>query len=130
VSKNTSNKNTSKNEAELALDVVKPKATELQGGDYLITGCDGEQTYLWIARAPKRSKRFKVTEVYPGVAVKRTRLRDADGAEDIELEAVKGYETIEGVVEDLTEILLDGVDEAEVEEEEGEDPSSQTVAQA
>ena len=46
--------------------------------DWLITGCDGDQVYIYLAvKKTKRSKTFTVTEVYPGLLKKRTALREA-----------------------------------------------------
>jgi hypothetical protein len=106
------------------LEACPPQAIKFDGEDaWHITGCDGEQVYMWIAyRKRKSSKRYTIAEVFPGMLKPDTALRDAESAEDLVLEPegkFKGTEQIGDVLEDLEALLYEGVeefDEAEAEE--------------
>jgi hypothetical protein len=98
---------------EAPLEAFAPQARRIDGTrDWYITGSDGEQFYLWLAtkRTPK-TKRFTVTEVYPGVRKKSTHLRDVQTPEDLILEASKssGDEMIGAVLEEIEAMLFEDI---------------------
>jgi hypothetical protein len=100
-------KRKSKAEATSPLEAFPPMAVKLQGDDWQITGCDGEQVYVWTAiKKTKRSKTFTVTEVYPGLQKKRTDLRDASEAADLVLDSK--CSKLDDIIEDLEETLFEG----------------------
>lgn len=86
------------------LEAVEPGATRIQGDDWLITACDGEQTYIYLASKAKGRKNFKVTELYPGLTKKRTAVREAD--KPIDLLLVGKHQHISDVIEDISETLF------------------------
>jgi hypothetical protein len=95
------------------LEAYAPNAAKIDGtGDWLIRACDGEQEYVWLATKRKGAKRFKLTEVYPGLSKKRTHLRDAKVAEDLVLTC--DSTEIGDVIEDLDEVVFE---DFEVDEE-------------
>lgn len=89
------------------LEAYAPQALMLQGEDFLIRGCDGDQEYVWVAHW--RGKTYTITEVYPGLLKKRTTLRDADEPDDLKLEG--RFKDLPEALEELTEILMEGFDD-------------------
>lgn len=92
-------------EGESPFEAFKPEIIELQGDDALIRACDGEQTYLWLVTRAKGAKTFKVCEVYPGLAKKKTELRDATDDEDLVFTG--RYKTIDEAREALNAALFE-----------------------
>jgi len=90
--------------AESPHEAYEPRVSAL-GADFIIAACDGEQHYVWLASKGKR-KTFQVKEVYPGLAKKRTALRDATEAADLVLTGT--YATLEDVQTALAEVLFEG----------------------
>ena len=88
------------------LEAYKPNAARIQEGkdDWMITTCDGEQTYVYLATKGPKAKRFKVTEVYPGMAKKRTAIRDVKEPKDLLL--LGKHENISDVIEDIADALF------------------------
>ena len=115
-----SNARAKKQEAqESPFEASPPQAIRLQNDDWYITGCDGEQNYVWIARKKtKRSKTYSVTEVYPGMSKKRTDVRDVKEPIDLEMTDTKDLKSISDVLEDLDDALF--ADFVEDEDEAGE----------
>jgi hypothetical protein len=89
------------------LEAYAPQAVMLQGEDFLIRGCDGDQEYVWVAHW--RKKTYVVIELYPGLLAKRTAIRDADEPDDLKLEA--RFKDLPEVLEELTEILMEGFED-------------------
>lgn len=102
---------------EAPLEAVEPGAHKFDGEDaWFIRGCDGEQEYMWIARKKtRRSKGYTVTEVFPGLAKKKTDLREALEADDLVMCKDNGktqtYVDIGDVIEELWELLFEGLEE-------------------
>jgi hypothetical protein len=102
-------------DAEAPLEACAPQAHKVDGDDaWHITGSDGEQTYIWLAyKKSKRSKRYTIVEVWPGMTKKRTALRDVRDASELELEAdkgAKGVDSISDVLEELEGILFQDIE--------------------
>lgn len=92
---------------ESPYEACEPQAVRIQDDDWHITGCDGEQTYIWLARKKtKRSKSYTVTEVYPGMTKKSTDLRDVKESIDLEMTDTADLKTISDVLEDLSNTLF------------------------
>lgn len=90
------------------LEGYAPTLTPIQKDDFLIRACDGDQEYVWIAQ--KRKTTYRVVEVYPGLSVRHTAMRDAK--DDKDLVVSQKLTSIEAVVTDLTKLynaLFDGV---------------------
>lgn len=103
---------------ESPLEAFGPVSILIQGDDWQITACDGEQSYMWLARKKsKRSKGYTVTEVYPGLTKKRTALRDVKEPIDLEMQHTNPLATMSDVLEDLAEIIFERFveDDAEME---------------
>ncbi|MEE8615538.1 MAG: hypothetical protein V3T11_10050 [Roseateles sp.] len=89
------------------LEAHGPTAVKVDGtaDDWLITGCDGDQVYIYLAvKKTKRSKTFTVTEVYPGLLKKRTALREAD--EPIDLVLLGKHSDLNEVLQDIDEDMV------------------------
>lgn len=85
-------------------EAYAPVALLLQGDDFVIRACDGDQEYVYIAMK-KRSK-YTVMEVYPGLSKPDTNVREIDSQKEL---TVPGkYDTIEAVVEMLRERIFEG----------------------
>jgi hypothetical protein len=98
------------NEADVApYEAFEPQAVKLQGDDWLVTACDGEQNYVYLVTKAKRAKTLKVVEVYPGLAKKRTSVRDA--SEPIDLVFTGKHTDLNDVIEDIAEALLGDLEE-------------------
>lgn len=80
------------------LEGYAPEATLIQKSDYLIRACDGDQEYIWLAT--RRKKTYRVVEIYPGLTVKETAMREAE--EERDLVVSDRAPSIEAVVADLT----------------------------
>jgi hypothetical protein len=94
------------------LEGYAPNAVKIDGtNDWLIRACDGEQEYVWLATKRKNAKRFKLTEVYPGLLKKRTELRDAKTAEDLVL--ISDATEIGEVCEDLEDVIFEGFEDCD-----------------
>jgi hypothetical protein len=99
-----------------------PVATPIQNDDFLIRACDGDQEYVWVAQ--KRRTTYRVVEVYPGLSVRHTAMREAQ--EDKDLVVSQKLTSIDAVITDLTKLykaLFDG----EVEPETAPEPASATA---
>lgn len=99
-----------KQENEVApLEAYPPKPDILQGEDFIIRGCDGDQEYVWIAHW--RKKTYVVSEVYPGMFAKRTAIRKVEAPEDL-VDVLEGrFTDLPAVVKELTEILMEGFED-------------------
>jgi hypothetical protein len=113
-----------KNALETALaplEAYPPQAILLSGEDFIIQGCDGDHVYVWIARRVSWKGRdvYSVAEVYPGLAAKRTNLRDAKDAKDLVLRM--RFEALSDILEDLSNYLFEDFEAGEEEDEEEEE---------
>jgi hypothetical protein len=81
---------------------------QLSPTDFLISACDGEQAYAWIASKPHRRKTFKVVEVYPGLDRPKTDIREASSAEDLILDGK--WSSLDELKADLTDIVFEGLE--------------------
>jgi hypothetical protein len=109
-----------KEEAEIEdapFEAFAPQALRIQGDDWQVSACDGEQHYVYLVTKGPRAKNYKVTEVYPGLAKKRTAARDADA--QIDLVFTGKFPTVEDALEDIEAALLGDLEDFE----EGEDGS-------
>lgn len=88
---------------EQSMRAFSPRAVRIQGDDWIVTGCDGEQTYVYLAVLQARRKTYRVTEIYPGFSIKRTSLREVKNDKDLELTGRQ--RTIAEVVENIKAIL-------------------------
>lgn len=97
---------------EADLEVSGPQAIKLQGDEWMISACDGEQVYVWVARKKtKRSKGYTIFEVYPGLAKKRTALRNARVPKDLEMKHPRPLTTLSDVLEDLEGIVFEDIED-------------------
>ena len=85
------------------LRAYSPRAVRIQGDDWVVTGCDGEQTYVYLATRERNRKTYRIVEAYPGFAKPRTSLREVKTERDLELTG--RHRTINEVVQDIGAIL-------------------------
>jgi hypothetical protein len=90
------------------LELFEPVAIKLQGDDYQITACDGEQTYVWLA-TKKPGKAYRVVETFPGMSKRSTLLRSVKNKRDLVLLGTS--QTIEEVVEEIAEVIFADLEE-------------------
>lgn len=97
------------------LEAYPAESLPLNETDFVITGCDGDQAYVWIASKPRKRKRFKVVEVYPGLDKPKTALRgsgeDGPCTEAIDMVLEGTWTTIDELKEDLTDMLFEGFED-------------------
>ena len=94
------------------LEVSGPQTIKLQGDEWLVNACDGEQVYVWLVRKKtSRSKGYTMTEVYPGLTKKRTKLRNAKTPIELEIECKVPRTTMADVLEDLEDIIFEDFEE-------------------
>lgn len=84
------------------LEAYPPQALILAGEDFIIRACDGDHEYVWIAT--KARKGYDVMEVYPGLAVAESAVREATEVEDLDLGT---YPSIPAALEYLTQALFE-----------------------
>lgn len=84
------------------LEAYPPQAVLLAGEDYVIRACDGDHEYLWTAQ--KKRTKYHVIEVYPGLAVSESPVRDAYEQADLDL---GDYPSISDALEYLTQALFE-----------------------
>jgi len=90
-------------------EIEAPQAFAIpDSDDCILIGSDGEQGYVWLAS--KMRKRFRVTEIYPGEAQRKTLLRDLD---DDELELAAKFSTVEEIIDDLVDTIIACYEECE-----------------
>ena len=99
----------------LLLELYSPNAIKLQDDDWIIRACDGETEYVWLAT--RKKKLYRVVEVYPGKARKRTFIRDLN-VHGLEVSGrfdhiSKVLEYIDGLITDDLEFENDGTNDAE-----------------
>lgn len=87
------------------LEAYAPQAMVLQGNDYIIRACDGDHEYVYLCTQTKRSGLYDVIEVYPGINVRSTHVRDVDPGET-ELRVPGRYRAIEEVMNVLHDLIL------------------------
>ena len=90
------------------LEAYEAEHLQLSPTDFLISACDGEQAYAWIASKPRKRKTFKVVEVYPGLDQARTDIREASSAEDLILDGK--WSDLDELKADLTDIVFEGIE--------------------
>ena len=95
------------------LEAFAPQITRIQREDYLLSACDGEQSYVWFARKGKTRKTFQVVEVYPGLDKKRTAFRDATEAKDLVL--TLKCDAIEAVRQALEDLVFEDLEACDAE---------------
>jgi len=81
------------------------QALHLQDDDFIIRACDGDYEYVYMATRKRGAKNYKVVEVYPGLAVRHTHVRDVE-AGDKALVVPGRYGSIEEVIEELNAFIL------------------------
>ena len=82
-------------------EAYKPQAIALQGDDFIVRLSDGDHEHVYLATRKSGGKQYSVIEVYPGVSVKHTHMRDVEPGEK-DLRVPGRYTSIEAVVEMLT----------------------------
>lgn len=95
------------------LEAFPVEALDLGNDAFVLAGCDGEHSYVWIADRGKtgRRKTFRVREVYPGLAKKETPIRPAEEEADLLLKG--SWLSIDEVKQDLNEILFEDFEDFE-----------------
>jgi hypothetical protein len=86
-------------------EAFAPTTLQLQGDDWQIVGCDGDQHYVWIASKGKGRKTYRVEEVYPARLKRSTRIRTLEGDDPAVLPI--RCETIEATLAALKEELFE-----------------------
>ncbi len=93
-------------EEEMApLELLEPTAIELQDDDYQIMACDGDQMYLWLAVSAQETGAYTLREIYPGLSVPHTSVRDLN--HERELLVPDTFEELDAVMEYLAEVLFE-----------------------
>jgi hypothetical protein len=84
-------------------EAFEPTTLKLQGDDWQIVGCDGDQHYVWIASRQKGRKTYRVEEVYPAHLAMETRIRtlDSDGPAVLPIREATIEATLAAIKEEL-----------------------------
>lgn len=90
---------------EAPREAYAAQALHLQDDDFIIRACDGDYEYVYMATRKRGTKNYKVVEVYPGLAVLHTHVRDVE-AGDKDLVVPGRYGSIEAVIEELNAFIL------------------------
>ncbi len=102
---NLADKRKAKKKAEAKLQKIAPVARKVSDKMFEVSACDGHQLYMWVAEKRGKSAKFKVTEIFPGLAKKKTRVRTAEEALDLVLEGK--FDDEDDVLEEIDEILFE-----------------------